>query len=126
MPIRLLIAQAPLHCLPLRLVRFPFGEDHLRLGRRQLRPLQRIEGVVWKENLSNEWAGEEGVRTLERIQDKACAVSLSTGEFLLANRDDRFDFRSDLSVRSDSDSSALHIIHVSLDLALVGLEPDVL
>ena len=85
-----------------------------------------MERVVWKENFPYEGAGEEGIRTLERIQDKTCAGGLGTSEFLLANRDNRFDFRVELSVWSDSDGSALDFLHVPLDLALVGFEPDVL
>jgi len=125
MSILLLIAQAPIHCLLLRFVQC-FVEVDRRLSCGQLGPLQRIERVVRKENFPHERAGESGIETLELIQDKTRAASLSAGEFLLANSDNRFDFRSELSVRSDFDGSAINFAHVALDFPLVGPEPDVL
>lgn len=126
MPVLFLVAQTLLYCLLLRFVQLSVGESDLWLSRRHLRPLQRIERVFRKENFPCERAGEEGIITPERVQDHNRAEGFSPVELLLANSDDRFNLRSELRVWSDFDGSALHVFHVALDLALVGLEPDVL
>ena len=64
------------------------GEVDDRLSSRQLGPLQRVERIVRKEDLAYERAGEEGIRTLECVQDKARAGGLGTSQFLLPNRYD--------------------------------------
>ena len=63
--------------------------------------IPRPEGkwVVWEEDRSYEWAGEGGIRSLERIRDKICAGALSTGRVLHANSIENLQWRSDQSSR---------------------------
>lgn len=126
MAIFLLIIYTTLHCSLLGFVQWPISKVDLGLSFRQLGPLQFLERVVWKEDLPYERAREESVSTLEGIQDKGGTGGFRIGELILANRDDRFDFGIDLSVRSDSNGAALDLLHVSFNIALVCLEPDVL
>jgi len=81
---------------------------------------------VGEEYLPYEGTGEEGIESLECIQDESRPGGLGTSEIIFSNRDDRFDFRGELSVRGYFDCLALNFLHVPLDLALVSLEPDVL
>ena len=85
-----------------------------------------MERVVREEDFPHEGAGEEGVRSPERIQDKICAGGFGAGRIILANSDDRCDLRIELNAWSDFDGLAFNLAHASFDLALVGLEPDVL
>lgn len=126
MSILLLIAQTLLDCVSLRFVQLSVGEIDLRLSRRQLGPLQCMEGVLWKEDFPYKRAGEEVIITLECGEDQIRTGSLSTVEFLLADGDDRFDLGGKLSVRDDFDGFASDTFHVALDLPLVSPEPDML
>ena len=81
---------------------------------------------VREEYLPHKGAGEKGIESLECTQDKSRPGSFGAGEIILSNRDDRLDFRSELSVRGYFDSPALNFLHVSFYLALIGIEPDVL
>ena len=126
MSVPLLIAQTLLHRSLLGSVQLSESELDLRLGRRQLRPLQRLGRVFRKENLPNERAGEETIGTLEGFQDHVRTVSFGAVEVLFANGEDGFDPGVELGVRDDSYGSSLDRAHVALDVALVGLEADVL
>ena len=64
--------------------------------------------------------------TLECVQDQSRTGGFSTGEFLLANGDNRFDLGDELRVQDDSGSSAVNAVNMSFEISLVGLEPDVL
>jgi len=64
--------------------------------------------------------------TLEGVQDQSRTGGFSTGEIILANGENRFDFGGELRVRDDSDGSAVGLGNVSLNIPFVGLEPDVL
>jgi hypothetical protein len=121
-----LVAQTPLHCLRLRFVQWSVGEVDLGLSGGQLGPVQRIKWVVWEEYFPHKRAGKERIRSLECIQDETRTSGFSAGELILANSNDRCDLRSHLVVWSDFDGPALNVAYVSFDIALIGLELDVL
>ena len=94
----------------------------------QVGPLQRLEIVGGKENLADERAGEECVSALESFQNKIRTGVFGTCEFIFSDSDDRGDLGcgGELSVWSDSDGFAVNFFHASFNLALVGVELDVL
>jgi hypothetical protein len=85
-----------------------------------------MERVVREEYFPYERAGEEGIKSLELIEDKICTGGFSAGRIILANSDDRFDLRIELNAWNDFDGLAFSIAYASFDIALVRLEPDVL
>jgi hypothetical protein len=85
-----------------------------------------MKRVVGEENFPHKRAGEEGVRSPERIQDKTRAGGFSTSERLLTNSHNRCNSRSDLSMWSYFDGPALNVAYMPFDIAVVGLEPNVL
>ena len=85
-----------------------------------------MERIVREKDFPHEWTGEEGIQALERTEDKIRTGGFSAGELILANSDDRCNLRNDLFVWSDFDGPALNMAYVSFDIALIGLESDVL
>ena len=126
MSVLFLVAQTPLYCLRLRFVQWSVDEVDPRLSGGQLGPVQRIKWVVREEDFPHKRAGEERIRSLECIQDKTRTGGFSAGELILANSDDRCNLCNDLFVWSDFDGPALNMAYVSFDIALIGLESDVL
>ena len=91
MPILLLIAQADLYCPPLRFVQMLIDKVDFWLGPRQFGPLQCVERVVRKEDLSYEWGREERASTLETVQDEVSTGDFGVVELFLAKGDDGCD-----------------------------------
>ena len=85
-----------------------------------------MTGMIGEEDFPNERAGEEAIGTLEGFQDQVRTVSLGAVELFFANGDNGFDRGTELRVRCDAYGSPLNLAYVALDIAHVGLEPDVL
>ena len=85
-----------------------------------------MKRVSRKENLPNERAGEETIGSLEGFQDQIRTISFSRSGPFLANSGDRFDLGTEFREWGDSYGSSLNHAHAALDVALVGLEADVL
>ena len=122
MPVLLFTTQTLLYCPLLRFIQWSIGKADIRLGLWQVGPLQRLEIVARKEDLSYEGAGEKYIPTLESVQDKTRAGTFGLGERFFTDSDDRRDFRrcNNLGVRNDFNGSTTSFPHVSFDFAMVG------